>query len=125
MLDLRDPGGHAEVSTVDVALGLHDGVLTLTITDNGKGIETLTRTSGLDNMRHRAERHAGTVEFTRPESGGTHRVDNPGRRRAAVMISNPRVGLTVSVTAGASRQAQQPGCVVPGRAWPECSTHSS
>ena len=46
-------------------------MLTLQITDNGHGIGTPTRSSGLTNMRRRAERHAGHLDITQPATGGT------------------------------------------------------
>jgi signal transduction histidine kinase len=46
-------------------------VLTLQVTDNGRGIGTPTRSSGLTNMRRRAERHAGQLDITEPATGGT------------------------------------------------------
>src|SRR5664279_1834766 len=63
---------HAHASNVTVSLTVaHDG-LTLEVTDNGHGIGTPTRSSGLANMRHRAEHHAGTLTITEPDTGGTH-----------------------------------------------------
>ena len=50
---------------------LRDGLITLDITDNGRGIGTPTRSSGLANIRRRAERNRGTLQLTTPASGGT------------------------------------------------------
>jgi signal transduction histidine kinase len=62
---------HAHASTVTVSVGVSHGVLTLEITDNGAGIGTPTRSSGLSNMRRRAENHGGTLTITEPGCGGT------------------------------------------------------
>ena len=43
----------------------------LTITDNGIGLGTSTRSSGLACMRRRAERHDGVLTTTTLETGGT------------------------------------------------------
>jgi nitrate/nitrite-specific signal transduction histidine kinase len=50
---------------------VQDGLITLDITDNGRGLGTPARSSGLASMRRRAERHGGTLELTTPASGGT------------------------------------------------------
>ena len=47
------------------------GEVVLTVSDNSVGLGTVSRSSGLGNMRERAERRQGTFE-TRPSStGGT------------------------------------------------------
>jgi signal transduction histidine kinase len=51
---------------------LQDGLITLDITDNGRGLGTPARSSGLSSMRHRAERNGGTLRLTTPATGGTH-----------------------------------------------------
>ena len=62
---------HAHATAVTVVLGLQDGLITLDITDNGCGIGTPARSSGLASMRRRAERNGGTFQHTTPASGGT------------------------------------------------------
>jgi signal transduction histidine kinase len=62
---------HADATIADIAVTVHDGQITLEITDNGRGIGTPARSSGLANMRQRAERHAGTLHVTTPAGGGT------------------------------------------------------
>ena len=62
---------HAHATAADVSLVLQDGLITLDITDNGRGIGTPTRSSGLANMRRRAERNRGTFQLTTLASGGT------------------------------------------------------
>ncbi len=62
---------HAHATAADVSLVLQDGLITLDITDNGRGIGTPTRSSGLASMRRRAERNRGTFQLTTPAGGGT------------------------------------------------------
>jgi signal transduction histidine kinase len=63
---------HARASAVTVSLVLQDGLITLGITDNGHGLGTPARSSGLSSMRRRAERNGGTFQLTTPAHGGTH-----------------------------------------------------
>ena len=51
---------------------LQDELITLGITDNGRGLGTPARSSGLSSMRRRAERNGGTFQLTTPAHGGTH-----------------------------------------------------
>jgi len=62
---------HAHATAADVSLVLQDGLITLDITDNGRGVGTPTRSSGLSSMRRRAGRNHGTFQLTTPASGGT------------------------------------------------------
>ena len=62
---------HARATAVSISLALQDGLLTLDVTDNGRGLGTPARSSGLASMRHRAERNGGTLQITAPTSGGT------------------------------------------------------
>jgi signal transduction histidine kinase len=65
---------HAHATAADVSLVLQDGLITLAVTDNGHGIGTPARSSGLSSMRRRAERHHGTLRLTTPASGGTRLI---------------------------------------------------
>jgi signal transduction histidine kinase len=62
---------HAHATAVTISLVLQDGLITLGITDNGRGIGTPARSSGLSSMRRRAERNGGTFQLTTPATGGT------------------------------------------------------
>ena len=62
---------HAQASSVTVSVSVTHDVLTLEITDNGTGIGTPTRSSGLSNLLRRAENHGGTFTVTQPDNGGT------------------------------------------------------
>jgi len=63
---------HARATAVTISLVLQDGLITLDITDNGRGLGTPARSSGLSSMRRRAERNGGTFQLTTPATGGTH-----------------------------------------------------
>jgi signal transduction histidine kinase len=63
---------HAHATAVSISLALKDGLITLDITDNGRGLGTPARSSGLSSMRRRAERNGGTFQLSTPASGGTH-----------------------------------------------------
>jgi len=65
---------HAQATAVAVVVATRDGRLTLTITDNGRGIGATTRSSGLGHLRRRAERHQGTLDLSSPAAGGTRLV---------------------------------------------------
>ncbi len=62
---------HAHATAISISLILQDGLITLDIADNGRGIGTPARSSGLSSMRRRAERHRGTFQLTTPADGGT------------------------------------------------------
>jgi len=62
---------HARATGVTIALALADGLITLDITDNGRGLGTPTRSSGVASMRRRAENNGGTLQITAPAAGGT------------------------------------------------------
>src|ERR1700722_3445303 len=62
---------HAHATAVTVALSVQDGLITLEITDNGRGLGTSTRSSGLASMRRRAENNGGNLQITAPPGGGT------------------------------------------------------
>ena len=62
---------HAHATAVSISLARQDGLITLDITDNGRGLGTPARSSGLASMRRRAEHNHGTFEITAPAGGGT------------------------------------------------------
>ena len=62
---------HAHATAVSISLVLKDRLITLDITDNGRGLGTPARSSGLSSMRRRAERNGGTFQVSTPASGGT------------------------------------------------------
>jgi signal transduction histidine kinase len=63
---------HARATAVTISLVLRDGLITLGVTDNGRGLGTPACSSGLSSMRRRAERNGGTFRLTTPAHGGTH-----------------------------------------------------
>jgi signal transduction histidine kinase len=62
---------HARATVVTILLERQEGLVTLDITDNGRGFGTPTRSSGVASMRRRAERNGGTLQITCPSGGGT------------------------------------------------------
>jgi signal transduction histidine kinase len=57
---------HAAAGAVDIVIGVEDGRLLVTVADDGAGMRELAGTSGLANLRSRAERHGGTFTVTSP-----------------------------------------------------------
>jgi signal transduction histidine kinase len=62
---------HAHATAVTIVLAMQDGLVTLEVTDNGRGLGTPARSSGLASMRRRAENNGGTLQITAPADGGT------------------------------------------------------
>jgi two-component system, NarL family, sensor histidine kinase DevS len=56
---------HAGATAVSISLAVQDRLIALDITDNGRGLGTPARSSGLASMR-RAERNGGTLDLTTP-----------------------------------------------------------
>lgn len=78
---------HAAASSVTVEIcAVRGGGITVTATDNGKGFTPSEAPVGygLAAMRYRASRWGGTIDFTRPPSGGTQvRAEFPLARAKA------------------------------------------
>ncbi|MGX1549427.1 GAF domain-containing protein [Streptomyces adustus] len=62
---------HAGAGRADIVLAAGSGRLCLTVTDNGVGITSDGRRSGLRNMAERAEQLGGKMELNTPAGGGT------------------------------------------------------
>lgn len=60
---------HARSAEVDITTG--DGRLILDVRDDGVGIDSTARSSGLANMQRRAEHHGGTLTIQRRDPTGT------------------------------------------------------
>ena len=69
---LSNVARHANASNAKVVVDLTDGVLTLEVIDDGVGIKNTGRSSGMANMRRRAEVNGGTLDLSVPPGGGTH-----------------------------------------------------
>jgi PAS domain S-box-containing protein len=67
---LSNAARHAHASRVEILVDVHDD-LVITVTDNGVGMGATTRSSGLANMRARAEVRGGTMTVQDTEGGGT------------------------------------------------------
>ncbi|WP_416984711.1 GAF domain-containing protein [Streptomyces sp. T028] len=62
---------HARADRAEVALTTDGREVRLSVTDNGVGVPSGGRRSGLRNMAERAEQLGGTFDLTEPEGGGT------------------------------------------------------
>jgi signal transduction histidine kinase len=62
---------HAHATAVTVSLAAGDELITLDITDNGRGLGPAARSSGLASVRRRAENNGGTLTLSVPAGGGT------------------------------------------------------
>lgn len=77
---LSNAARHARATAVEISLAVSADELALEIVDNGVGFGEITRRSGLDNMRVRAEQYGGTLEVgpapagqqSTPHGEGTH-----------------------------------------------------
>lgn len=67
---LSNTARHAAASTVEVRIVVKDE-LVITVTDDGKGLEGATRSSGLANLRARAEGRSGTMLVSSTGERGT------------------------------------------------------
>lgn len=69
---LSNVARHAAATTVDVRLIVADNTATVEVIDNGKGIGTPERSSGLTNMGARADQLGGQFTVGPGPAGGTH-----------------------------------------------------
>jgi signal transduction histidine kinase len=67
---LSNAARHAKATAVGVSLSAGSEVV-LTVTDDGRGIDEGVTTSGIHNMRQRAEELGGVCEVARRPEGGT------------------------------------------------------
>jgi len=68
---LTNSAKHAQASAVHVAVDAHEGVLELSIHDDGRGGADPTRGSGLIGLTDRVEALGGTIEVISPAGEGT------------------------------------------------------
>jgi signal transduction histidine kinase len=80
---------HARATAVSISLTLQDGLITLGITDNGRGLGTPARSSGLASMRRRAARNGGTFKLTTPADGGTRLTWTASVRKSPPPVRGP------------------------------------
>jgi signal transduction histidine kinase len=67
---LTNVAKHAQAEQAEVSVRLAEGRLSVTVQDDGIGLEPAPTHSGLDNLRARAERHGGRFSVgNRPEGG--------------------------------------------------------
>ncbi len=69
---LTNVAKHAGATAVQLSLHATTSRLTVTVSDNGSGMGEVSRRSGLDNMRRRAENRSGSMVVAEvPDLGGT------------------------------------------------------
>jgi signal transduction histidine kinase len=68
---LTNTAKHARASTVHVAVEVRDGVLRLSVRDDGRGGADPARGSGLIGLTDRVDALAGTIQVTSPVGAGT------------------------------------------------------
>jgi signal transduction histidine kinase len=69
---LSNVARHAAAGSASIRLGVSDGILSLTVTDDGVGLDpTRPQGNGLDNVRARAGNLGGTADIRPGEAGGT------------------------------------------------------
>ncbi|MEU6300398.1 sensor histidine kinase [Streptomyces erythrochromogenes] len=66
---LANVARHARATRAEASVVARDGVLTVTVTDNGVGVPGGGRRSGLRNLAERAERLGGRMQVTAREAG--------------------------------------------------------
>jgi signal transduction histidine kinase len=71
---LSNVARHAAATNVDVTIDTVDGYLTITVADNGRGIQPGTRRSGLSNMTERARALHGDLVISPGALGGTELI---------------------------------------------------
>jgi signal transduction histidine kinase len=62
---------HAQASAVRVSIAVDGADLSMTVADDGRGLDVAAPQSGLDNMRVRAERHGGSFSVESGAGEGT------------------------------------------------------
>jgi signal transduction histidine kinase len=68
---LTNVAKHAHATSTTVDLGVAAREVSLTVSDNGIGIGQPTRSSGVANLKARAEKYGGTCEVAPGHAGGT------------------------------------------------------
>jgi signal transduction histidine kinase len=68
---LSNAARHAHADQVRMSVTLAGGLLEVRVEDDGIGLDNPTRSSGLTNLRQRAERHHGSFDITSSAQHGT------------------------------------------------------
>ena len=68
---LTNVARHARAGSVEVDVAAVENRLTVDVRDDGIGLGSTDRRSGLDNLRRRAERRGGSFEVRAREPAGT------------------------------------------------------
>jgi signal transduction histidine kinase len=72
---LSNTARHAQAGMAQVRVAVGDGHLVVEITDDGKGAEDRTRSSGLANLRARAEGRGGSLDVGAGRGGKGTRLE--------------------------------------------------
>ena len=78
---LSNVARHARATRVDVEMIVTPESIVVTVIDDGVGMAGIERSSGLSNLRSRADELGGTVTAESPTSGGTRLVWRAPLRR--------------------------------------------
>jgi signal transduction histidine kinase len=68
---LSNVARHAAADSATVKVSLIGGIVTVDVCDDGRGMDNPPRSSGLTNLRRRAEAHRGSFHVSRSPQGGT------------------------------------------------------
>jgi signal transduction histidine kinase len=93
---LTNTAKHAHASAVQVALEARDGVLGLSIRDNGRGGADPARGSGLIGLTDRVDALGGTIEVASPAGQGTTLlitlpIEDASQHRAGTVLPGARL----------------------------------
>jgi signal transduction histidine kinase len=75
---LSNAARHAHATRVSLQVTAEHGALTVTVSDDGVGVRNPTRSSGLANLAHRAERHGGRFVVSQWAAARTRATGHPG-----------------------------------------------
>jgi signal transduction histidine kinase len=71
---LSNVARHAQAQSVSADVGVSESGVTIHVADDGIGIPSAGRRSGLANLRHRAEDRGGTLTVNAGSAGGTDAI---------------------------------------------------
>ncbi len=69
---LSNVARHAQAQHAEVSVAVHQDEVVLQVIDDGIGIRSAERRSGLTNLHERARRHGGSCQVALAIGGGTH-----------------------------------------------------
>ena len=85
---VRNVARHADATTCEITVSAHDGLLTVTVDDDGTGIPAVPASGvGLVSMRERAEGIGATLTVARRERGTRVQVVVPLEMSVAAFVA--------------------------------------